>query len=146
LNITVQPLEGFNTPVSLNVKEAPGGVTVNFNPSSGTPSFTVRTDVDVGRNVAPGTYPLTITAKGSAEKDVQVTLSVEAPKKEPSAEFPYALLTLIIILILLAALLFFIRRRKVKPQRKRAGRFCIECGKDIPSDVTHCPKCGAKQK
>jgi len=148
LDVAVQPLHGFNTPINLNVKKAPSGVTVNLNPTSGTPSFTSKTDIKVDSNAVPGTYTLTISAKGSGEKTAQVILSVEAERQAPPGtqpQFPYGLLTLIIILILLAALVITKRRRRPKPAAPPA-RFCIECGAEVPPDAIHCPKCGAKQQ
>ncbi len=150
LNITVEPLHGFNSPVNLNVEGTPSGVTVNFNPNSGTPSFKSRIEVKVDSGVTPGTYPVTITAKGSAEKTAQMILSVDAPRQEAAGrqpQFPYGLLTLIIILILLVALVLAKRRGRPKPTVPPTApeRFCIECGAAVPHDAIHCPKCGAKQ-
>lgn len=145
LNLTAQPLHGFNSPVNLAAPGSPSGVTVNFNPASGTPSFASKIDVKVDSSVAAGTYPLTITAKGSGEKTAQVLLSVEAPRQEAPGRqpgFPYGLLIIIVILILLSALIAAKRRRKPKP---KAERFCIECGAKVPPDALHCPKCGVKQ-
>ena len=149
LDATVQPLHGFNTPVNLALKSVSAGVTVNFNPVSGTPSLTSRIDIRVDSSVTPGTYPVVIAATGSAEKTAQIILNVEAPRQEPAGKqqaFPYGLLTIIVLLILAATLLVARRRRGAKPKPPAAPpRFCIECGAPVPADAAHCPKCGVKQ-
>ncbi len=98
--------------------------------------------------MAAGTYPITITAKGSGEKLAQAILNVEAPRQEVAAAgqppFPYGLLAIIILLIVIVSLVLAMRR-KGKPRLKEK-RFCIECGAKLPQDAAHCPKCGAKQK
>jgi len=149
LDATVQPLHGFNTPVNLALKSVPAGVTVNFNPASGTPSLTSRINIKVDSSVTLATYPVVIAATGSAEKTAQVILNVEAPRQEPAGKqpaFPYGLLTIMVLLILAATLLVARRRRGAKPKPPAAPpRFCIECGAAVPADAAHCPKCGVKQ-
>ena len=147
LDMTVQSLNGFSNPVNLAVKGSPSGVTVNFNPASSAPSFTSKIEVKVDGNVAAGTYPLTITAKGSGEKVAQAILDVEAPRQEVAAAgqqpFPYGLLAIIILLVILISLILAMRRRG-RP-RLRSERFCIQCGAKVHLDAAHCPKCGVKQ-
>jgi hypothetical protein len=151
IDINVEPLHGFNTPVNLAVTSSPNGVQTKIDPESETPAFTSSIEVKVENDVAPGTYPLIITAQGSSQKNAQVTLNVEAPRQTAAAtqpQFPYGMLALIIIILLIIAAILAIRRRKTRavPPPPAPMKFCIECGAQIPMDTLHCPKCGVKQQ
>jgi hypothetical protein len=151
IGINVEPLHGFNTPVNLAVTTSPDGVETRLNPETQTPAFTSKIEITVDDDVTAGTYPLTITAEGSSQKDAQVILNVEAPRLAAAGEqpqFPYGMLALIIILLLIFAAILAFRRRKtvVAPPPPSLMKFCIGCGAEIPMDTLHCPKCGVKQE
>jgi predicted nucleic acid-binding Zn ribbon protein len=151
IDINVEPLHGFNTPVNLAVTTSPNGVEARLNPESQTPAFTSKIEITVENDMAAGTYPVTVTAKGSSEKSAQVILNVEAPRQTAAAtqpQFPYGMLALIIILLLIVAAILAFRRRKTKATAPPTApmKFCIECGAQIPIDTLHCPKCGVKQQ
>ncbi|MFC1506317.1 hypothetical protein ACFLQ6_04510, partial [Thermoproteota archaeon] len=151
IDINVEPLHGFNTPVNLAVTTSPNGVETKLNPESQTPAFTSKIEIIVENDMAAGTYPVTVTAKGSSEKSAQVILNVEAPRQTAAAtqpQFPYGMLALIIILLLIVAAILAIRRRKTKAVAPPTVpmKFCIECGAQLPLDTLHCPKCGVKQQ
>ncbi|MGB6680494.1 MAG: hypothetical protein WBF08_04105 [Candidatus Bathyarchaeia archaeon] len=151
IDINIEPLHGFNTPVNLAVTTSPNGVEVKLNPESETPSFTSRIEIIVEDDMAAGTYPLIITAEGSAQKSSQVILNVEAPRQTAAAtqpQFPYGMLALIVIILLIVAAILAFRRRKTKATAPPTApmKFCIECGAQIPIDTLHCPKCGVKQQ
>jgi hypothetical protein len=150
IDINIEPLHGFNTPVNLAVTTSPNGIETKLNPESQTPAFTSKIEITIEEDVAAGTYPLIITAEGSSQKDAQVILNVEAPRQttaETQPQFPYGILALIVIILLVAAILA-IRRKKVRaaPPPPAPTKFCIECRAQIPLDTLHCPKCGVKQQ
>jgi hypothetical protein len=151
IDINIEPLHGFNTPVNLAVTTSPNGVEAKLNPESETPAFTSRIEIIVENDMAAGTYPLIITAEGSAQKSSQVRLSVEAPRQTAAAtqpQFPYGMFALIVIILLIVAAILAFRRRKTKATAPPTApmKFCIECGVQIPIDTLHCPKCGVKQQ
>jgi|GEM_PF-1925157 len=150
LDINVQPLHGFNTPVNLAVTTSPNGVETKLNPESQTPAFTSKIEITLENDVTAGTYPLIITAEGSSQKNAQVILNVEAPRQTAvttQPQFPYGMLALIIILLIVATIIAISRRKpKTAAPPSVPMKFCIECGAQIPSDTLHCPKCGAKQQ
>ena len=151
IDINIEPLHGFNTPVNLAVTTSPNGVEAKLNPQSETPAFTSRIEITVENDVTAGTYPLIITAEGSAQKSSQVILNVEAPRQTATAtqpQFPYGMLALIVIILLIVATILAFRRRKTKATAPPTApmKFCIECGAQIPIDTLHCPKCGVKQQ
>jgi len=151
IDINVEPLHGFNTPVNLAVTTSPNGVETKLNPESETPAFTSTIEISVESDVAAGTYPLIITAEGSSQKNSQIILNVEAPRQtaaETQPQFPYGMFALIIIISLIVAAILAIRRGKTKPAAPSSvpTKFCIECGAQIPIDTLHCPKCGVKQQ
>jgi hypothetical protein len=150
IDINVEPLHGFNTPVNLAVTTSPNGVEASLNPESQTPAFTSKIEITVEEDVAAGTYPLIITAEGSSQKNTQVILNVEAPRQTAATtqpQFPYGMFVLIIILLIMAAILAM-RRMKARamPPPPAQTKFCIECRAQIPLDTLHCPKCGVKQQ
>jgi hypothetical protein len=151
LDINVEPLHGFNTPVNLAVSTSPNGVETKLNPESQTPAFTSKIEITIENNVAAGTYPLIITAEGSSQKDAQVILNVEAPRQTATTtqpQFPYGMLALIVIILLIVAAILAIRRMKARtmPPPPAPTKFCIECRAQIPLDTLNCPKCGVKQQ
>jgi len=151
IDINIEPLHGFNTPVNLAVTTSPNGVEAKLNPESETPTFTSRIEITVENDVTAGTYPLIITAEGSAQKSSQIILNVEAPRQTATAtqpQFPYGMLALIVIILLIVAAILAFRRRKARvvPTPTAPMKFCIECGAQIPLDTLHCPKCGVKQQ
>ncbi|WP_455368841.1 hypothetical protein [[Eubacterium] cellulosolvens] len=151
VDINVEPLHGFNTPVNLAVTTSPNGVETKLNPESQTPAFTSKIEITVENNVDAGTYPLIITAEGSSQKNAQVILNVEAPRLTDTGEqpqFPYGMLALIVIILFIITAILAVRRRKagVAPPPPSPMKFCIECGAQIPMDTLHCPKCGVKQQ
>jgi ribosomal protein L40E len=151
IDINIEPLHGFNTPVNLAVTSSPNGVEAKLNPESEIPAFTSKIEISVENDMAAGTYPLIITAEGSAQKSSQVILNVEAPRQTAAAtqpQFPYAIFALIVIILLIVAAILAFRRRKTNATAPPTApmKFCIECGAQIPIDTLHCPKCGVKQQ
>jgi len=66
-SIVINPLEGFNQPVSLSINGLPAGTIHEFNPLSGTPPFTSILKVRTS-NVTPlGVHRITITASGGGK-------------------------------------------------------------------------------
>lgn len=73
---------GFAGDVTLSAESVPAGVTATFAPPTLTGSATASTlTLDVGGSALPGTYAITVRARGTgvAEQIVQVSLSVPTP-------------------------------------------------------------------
>jgi PGF-pre-PGF domain-containing protein len=62
--VTLTPIAGYNYEVSLSASGQPGGVSIGFSPSSGTPPFSSTMTISVGTAVPAGTYTITITGTG----------------------------------------------------------------------------------
>ena len=82
VTVTISRTGSFNGNIDLSLEGAPAGVTASFTPSSLTGSFTVSTvTITAASSTAPGSYTLTIRAKGSGVTDqtATVALTVTAP-------------------------------------------------------------------
>ena len=76
--VTITPATGFAGTVDLTVSGLPKFANGKFNPPSITASGTSTLTVSSNRNVAPGTYPLTITGTGGGRThSATVTLIVQ---------------------------------------------------------------------
>jgi hypothetical protein len=63
--------------VALSTAGCPSGVTCTFSLGSGNPTFTSTLTIATGPSVAPGTYPMTVTASdGTVSRSVDFTLTV----------------------------------------------------------------------
>jgi uncharacterized membrane protein len=86
-SVSVNPANGFNSPVTLSVTGAPAGVTTNIanNPiSNGTTSISVTT----ATTTTAGTYTLTITGNsGSITKTKTVSLVVNSSSGNQTPDF-----------------------------------------------------------
>ena len=77
VQVTVESLLDFRGEVTLSASGQPSGVYVTFSPSSGTPTFYSTLQIRVTNVVNPGTYSLTIRAKGNgAEATHPFTLQI----------------------------------------------------------------------
>ena len=63
--ITVEQINGYSYDVSLSASGQPSGVTITFSPDHGTPTFASTMTIQVGYDVAPNTYSITISGIGS---------------------------------------------------------------------------------
>ena len=78
-SITVNPLEGFDQPVSLSISGLPAGATHEFSPSSGTPPFTSTLEIKTSATTPLGSHTITITASdGGKTHSESIGLTVEA--------------------------------------------------------------------
>jgi len=54
-----------------------------------------------------------------------------------------------VVFLAILALIVAMRRRAARPTppapRAAAIKYCVQCGTQIPTETTHCPRCGAKQ-
>lgn len=82
LPVSLTPLQGFSSTVSLSVAGLPTGVTGSFSPAtlSGAVSGTSTLTLAVGQNAAAGTHAMTVSATGGGvTRTATVTISVPAP-------------------------------------------------------------------
>ena len=79
--VTVVPAQGFVAPTTLSVQGLPSGASPTFSPSVLAPGAWGSTlVVTTTTAVAPGSYPLTVTASGGGlTRSVPLTLTVTAP-------------------------------------------------------------------
>ncbi|HDD39699.1 MAG TPA: hypothetical protein ENG21_00375, partial [Nitrososphaeria archaeon] len=78
-SITVNPLEGFDQPVSLSISGLPTGATHEFSPPSGTPPFTSTLKIRTTATTPLGTHTITVTASGGGKTHSEsIDLMVEA--------------------------------------------------------------------
>jgi len=76
--ITVTPLNGFNSSVSLSASGLPSGVTASFNPTSTASSSTLT--LTASSTATTGTVTVTVTgSSGSLTNNTTVSLTVNAP-------------------------------------------------------------------
>src|SRR5260370_1033674 len=81
--ITVTPLNGFNSSVSLSASGLPSGVTASFNPNS-TPSTSTLT-LTASSTATTGTVTVTVTGtSGSLTKTTMISLTVQSIPTLPS--------------------------------------------------------------
>jgi len=74
---TVTPSGGFSGTVNWSASGVPAGATMTFNPTSVTGSGTSTWSMTLPSNLAPGTYPITITGtSGSLSHSTTVTIIV----------------------------------------------------------------------
>jgi len=80
-SIIINPLEGFDQPVSLSISGLPAGATYEFTPSSGTPPFTSTLRIETSDSTPLGSHTITVTASGGGKShSVSADLVVkEAP-------------------------------------------------------------------
>jgi len=107
-NVYVSAIAGYNYLVSLSASGQPEGVTINFNPNTGTPDFTSTMVIQVGDTVPANTYSITVTGLGSDGKTHSTTymLTVTPP---PVPEFPLGFVFEIAIIPLIV---YFWMKRK----------------------------------
>jgi subtilase family serine protease len=75
--VTVSPVNGFSSPVSLAVSGLPSGVTASFSPASTTSTSTLQ--LSASATATPGNYPLTVAGSyGSLNHTATVNLTVTA--------------------------------------------------------------------
>ena len=78
-SISINPLEGFNQPVSFSISGVPSGTTYEFTPSSGTPPFISTLRIETSETTPLGTHTITITASGGGKTHSKsIHLTVEA--------------------------------------------------------------------
>jgi len=65
LEVTVNLVGGSSGVVTLSASGQPAGVSVSFDPSSGTPTFTSTMTITTDSTAEPGTYTITVTGTGS---------------------------------------------------------------------------------
>src|SRR5260370_734991 len=81
--ITVTPLNGFNSSVSLSASGLPSGVTASFNPSSTPSTSTLTLTASSTATTAPVTATVT-RASGSLTKTTTISLTVQSVPTLPS--------------------------------------------------------------
>ena len=113
-NLYVSSIAGYDYLVSLSASGQPEGVTVNFNPDTGTPTFTSTMVVHAEYFVPPNTYTITVTGLGSDGKTHSATYTLTVtPEVVP--EFPLGVEVATAIGLMAAVVYIWTRNRKTKP-------------------------------
>ena len=105
-----------NISVSLQASNVPSGVTCTFSPSSGPISTKFKLTINVGDNVAPGTYNITIKAIKSkyTSKPGYLILIVEEKKMDI---MQYLIYLIPVVIGVVGAILFFLIKKSKKGPR-----------------------------
>jgi parallel beta-helix repeat protein len=117
--VTVVPINGFDSPVSLSASGLPSGATPAFEPSNGTPSFTSTLIISTRSTTPTGTYTVTITGTGGGETHActySITVSRPFDVLLLLKLGVYATLVLVVVVIATLSLIKINRRRKLKPE------------------------------
>ena len=84
-SITITPINGFNSPVTLTISSLPTGVIASFNPNPTTGTSSVLT-LTVSSSTPTGDYPFTVTAVGGSPTMTHMVssgLSKQPPPQPP---------------------------------------------------------------
>ena len=85
--VTVENIGNYNLVVSLSASGQPSGVSINFRPSSGVPTFSSTMTINVGRNAPVGTHTITIKGTGEDGKERTcvfiLTITAVPPRRPP---------------------------------------------------------------
>lgn len=77
VEVDVRTEVGYEENVTLRDKGTPENVAINFNPSSGNPTFGSTMNLEVGSEALPGTHTITIKAEsGDTEKTATYKLTI----------------------------------------------------------------------
>ncbi|PPK66461.1 M20/M25/M40 family metallo-hydrolase [Actinokineospora auranticolor] len=87
-SIGTQTTSGQAQSVTLSASGQPSGVTVSINPTSVQTGGSATASVNVGANVANGTYTVTVTATGSATHTATYSLTVTGGGGDPDPGAP----------------------------------------------------------
>jgi len=113
-NVYVSGIAGYDYVVSLSASGQPEGVTIDFNPDTGTPTFTSTMTIQVGDSVPLNTYTITVTGLGSDGKTHSATYTLTVtPEVVP--EFPLGVEVATAIGLMAAVVYIWTRNRKTKP-------------------------------
>jgi hypothetical protein len=149
--IQVSSESGYSQSVNLMVSGLPNGVTWNLEPSASTPTFQSTLTLQVGNDVKPGVYSITVTGSGPDPKRHVITLRVEGVVEQPGRQreamvdyLAVAILGVIIAAVAGVSFMAFRRFRRFRGKKAR-GYFCIECRAELTPGLDFCPKCGTRQ-
>lgn len=144
--VTLSSDSGYDQFVNLMVSGLPAGATSQFQPNAAIPTSQSTLSVDLGEDVAPGFYRMTIIGSGPEGKRATATLQVQgevgaAQRRETTVNYlAAAILGLIVAMVVVGGVLAV---RRLKTGQSRV--FCTGCGTKIRPNLEYCPKCGAKQ-
>jgi len=84
--VTLNEIGEFNDQVTLIASGLPAGVTPNFGPTSGKPTFTATLNIDTIESTPTGSYTITVDASGGGKThSITLTLNVEKRPKQSSS-------------------------------------------------------------
>ncbi|TES83550.1 MAG: hypothetical protein E3J91_02525 [Hadesarchaea archaeon] len=105
--VSVSPIAGFASTVSMSASGLPSGSTASFSPSSGTLSFTSTLTISTASTTPAGTYSITITGTGGEKTHIcTYTLTVTV------VPFPWEIVAGIIVVVLVIPAAIFLYRQK----------------------------------
>jgi len=145
--VTLSSDSGYDQFVNLVASGLPVGATSQFQPNAAIPTSQSTLLVELGKDVAPGFYTITVIGSGPKGKRATAILQVRGEmeaiqSRETTVNYlAAAILGLIIATVVVAAVLV-VRRLKTRQPRM----FCIECGAKLRAGLQYCPKCGADQR
>jgi uncharacterized membrane protein len=146
-SVTVSSNSSYNQFVNLRVSGLPDGVTSQLQPNAAVPTSQSTMSLQLGEDVVPGFYRITVIGSGPTEKSATVTLLVENASVAVGASrentVNYLAASILGLIVAIAVLGVVVAARRLRTRRLKV--FCIECRTKIPADLDYCPKCGTKQ-
>jgi hypothetical protein len=169
--VTLNEIGEFNEQVTLTASGLPTGVTPNFGPTSGTPTFTSTLNIDTTESTPAGIYIITVDASGGGKSHSATTsLTIKEKSTETTSEVPEdeteededsgtsempitdllmnpTNLILIVIAILIIALIIMMVRRGRTPTKEKTDTsvgYCTKCGAQLKPGTTLCSSCGTR--
>jgi len=103
----------------------------------------------LGKSTRTTEEPITLTIENVYTSYLTYPATTTTPEREGGANianlFSSNLMWILVILVALIAALT-IRTRRPAGRPRITGRFCVNCGAQIPAAVAYCPHCGAPQE
>jgi len=134
--VTASSDSGYSQFVNLRVLSVLEGAVIKLDPSASVPTFESTLTVELGKDVKPGSYRITVIGSGPEEKRVSATLIVEGQVENPGSRqatvnyLAAGILALIVAIVIAGGFLAVRRSRTkrkgekkevVKPPTKRKG-------------------------
>jgi hypothetical protein len=120
LNVTITPYSGFDSPVNLNLQNAPAGITAKFQPETILLNESAIMQIQTIPGLQPGQYPLNVTGTSNGVMHVnELAILVYGTTENSNPYASYCYLILILIPISLAAVFYIVKRHKTQSKMEK---------------------------
>ena len=144
--VTVSSDSGYGQLVNLAASDLPPDSTAQFEPSALAPTGQSSLTVQLGKDVSPGFYRITVTGSGVEGKGSRRRFKSKGRLRAAQAteatvnNLAIGILGLIVAVVVVGRVLGVRRLRA-----RRLKVFCIGCRAKLAPGTEFCPKCGTKQ-